>query len=124
MADILSTYYKSRYSIKDSAYNKAKFFTPNRIVKMNPDQTFKNLSPYGFYLSENNFILLPKKKLLPRLSIYSPEVIYGKMGSLTEYKETNKNVKKLIDKNVLNNSQKKSGENNLILRKNQVKIIL
>ena len=118
MADILSTYYKSRYSIKDSAYNKTKFFTPNRIVKMNPDQTFKNLSPYGFYLSENNFILLPKKKLLPRLSIYSPEVIYGKIGSLTEYKETNKNVKKLIDKNILNNSQKKSGENNSLNNQN------
>jgi len=69
MSDILSTYYKSNYAIKNNVYKKRNYYTPNKIVKIDTDRTMKNLSQYGFYLSENNFILLPKKKFLPRLTL-------------------------------------------------------
>ena len=82
MSDILSTYYKSSYSIKNNLYKRSNFYTPNKIVKINPDKTFQNLSSYGFYLSTNNLILIPKRKLLPRLDLYD---IYG-----TEYSKLKK----------------------------------
>ena len=69
MSDILSTYYKPNYAIKNNVYKKRNYYTPNKIVKIDTDRTMKNLSQYGFYLSENNFILLPKKKFLPRLTL-------------------------------------------------------
>ena len=69
MSDILSKYYKSNYAIKNNVYKKRNYYTPNKIVKIDTDRTMKNLSQYGFYLSENNFILLPKKKFLPRLTL-------------------------------------------------------
>jgi len=115
MSDILSTYYKSNYTIKDSLYKKWKFFTPNRITKINPDQTFKNLSPYGFYLSENNFILLSKQKLLPNLSIYNNRNYDLQKGSMTQSKEISSIIKKKIDTNPLKTFQKNKNDNNNFL---------
>ena len=96
MSDILSTYYKSHYTLKDSIYSKKKIFTPNRITKIHPDETFKNLSQFGFKLTENNLILMSRKKLLPNLTIYNTRNFQQK-ESLTqtqdigETKEKNQN---------------------------------
>lgn len=103
MTDILSTYYKSNYTIKDNAYKKRKFYTPNQITKINPDETFKNLSQYGFYLSANNFILLPKKKLLPNLTIYNTRNIHPTVQSLTQYQDISAIMKNNNDSNQTNN---------------------
>ena len=104
MSDILSTYYKSNYAIKNNVYNKRNYYTPNKIVKIDTDKTIKNLSQYGFYLSENNFILFPKKKkILPRLTING-----------TKYNS----IKKYLDET--NDSKKESNKtNNDILKKNK-----
>ena len=103
MSDILSTYCKSNYSIKNNVYKKRNYYTPNKIIKIDTDKTFKNLSQYGFYLSENNFILFPKrKKILPRLTINGTE-----FNSIKKYldetndfkKESNKTNNDILNKN-------------------------
>ena len=104
MSDILSTYYKSNYAIKNNVYNKRNYYTPNKIVKIDTDKTIKNLSQYGFYLSENNFILFPKKKkILPRLTINGT-----KYNSIKKYLEETNDSKKESNKT-----------NNDILKKNK-----
>ena len=121
MSDILSTYYKSNYTLKDSLYSKKKFYTPNRITKINPDETFKNLSQYGFKLSENNLILLSKKKLLPNLSIYNTRNYFLQGESLSrtqDISEINKNNK---IKN-LSNTFQKSKDNSSLINKNGKKL--
>ena len=121
MSDILSTYYKSNYTLKDSLYSKKKFYTPNRITKINPDETFKNLSQYGFKLSENNLILLSKKKLLPNLSIYNTRNYFQQGESLTQTQdisEINKNNKI----NNLSNTFQKSKDNSSLINKNGKKL--
>ena len=121
MSDILSTYYKSNYTLKDSLYSKKKFYTPNRITKINPDETFKNLSQYGFKLSENNLILLSKKKLLPNLSIYNTRNYFLQEESLTQTQdisEINKNNK--IQN--LSNTFQKSKDNSSLINKNGKKL--
>ena len=105
MSDILSTYYKSNYTIKGNIYKKKTFYTPNRITKINPDQTFKNLSPYGFYLSENNFILLSKKKLLPNLTLNAHKNFDLQKASMTQSKEISSIIKYSHDKNPLKTFQ-------------------
>ena len=103
MSDILSTFYKSNYTLKENTYYKKRnFYTPNKITKINPDQTFKNLSPYGFYLSENNFILLSKQKLLPTLSIYNTRNPLPNTESLTQSKDLSSIMKNKKDKNQIN----------------------
>ena len=103
MSDILSTFYKSNYTLKENTYcKKRNFYTPNKITKINPDQTFKNLSPYGFYLSENNFILLSKQKLLPTLSIYNTRNPLPNTESLTQSKDLSSIMKNKKDKNQIN----------------------
>ena len=99
MSDILSTYYKSNYTIKGNIYKKKTFYTPNRITKINPDQTFKNLSPYGFYLSENNFILLSKKKLLPNLTLNAYKNYDLQKSSMTQSKDISSIIKYIKNKN-------------------------
>ena len=114
MSDILSTYYKSNYAIKNSVYKKRNYYTPNKIVKIDTDRTMKNLSQYGFYLSENNFILLPKKKFLPRLTLngIEPNQIKDYLSktnfSKNESNKDNKDIKPIkinykTENNFLNN---------------------
>ena len=118
MSDILSTYYKSHYTLKDSIYSKKKIFTPNRITKIPPDETFKNLSQYGFKLTENNLILMSRKKLLPNLTIYNTRNFQQK-ESLTqtqhigETKEKNQNQ----NQNLSNTFQKSSEDTNSLINK-------
>ena len=116
MSDILSTYYKSSYSIKNNLYKKRNFYTPNRIVKISPDKIFQNLSPYGFYLSTNNFILLPKRKLLPRVDIYGTEYPQLTKESLTQTKDINK-----IQNNILNKKEEKKFDKIAINKQTKVK---
>ena len=114
MSDILSTYYKSNYAIKNNVYKKRNYYTPNKIVKIDTDRTMKNLSQYGFYLSENNFILLPKKKFLPRLTLngIEPNQIKDYLSktnfSKNESNKDNKDIKPIkinykTENNFLNN---------------------
>ena len=115
MSDILSTYYKSNYTLKDSLYSKKKFYTPNRITKINPDETFKNLSQYGFKLSENNLILLSKKKLLPNLSIYNTRNYFQQGESLTQTQDISEINKNNKIKNLSNTFQKSKDNSSLEL---------
>ena len=114
MSDILSTYYKSNYAIKNNVYKKRNYYTPNKIVTIDTDRTMKNLSQYGFYLSENNFILLPKKKFLPRLTLngIEPNQIKDYLSktnfSKNESNKDNKDIKPIkinykTENNFLNN---------------------
>ena len=114
MSDILSTYYKPNYAIKNNVYKKRNYYTPNKIVKIDTDRTMKNLSQYGFYLSENNFILLPKKKFLPRLTLngIEPNQIKDYLSktnfSKNESNKDNKDIKPIkinykTENNFLNN---------------------
>ena len=114
MSDILSKYYKSNYAIKNNVYKKRNYYTPNKIVKIDTDRTMKNLSQYGFYLSENNFILLPKKKFLPRLTLngIEPNQIKDYLSktnfSKNESNKDNKDIKPIkinykTENNFLNN---------------------
>ena len=121
MSDILSTYYKSNYTLKDSLYSKKKFYTPNRITKINPDETFKNLSQYGFKLSENNLILLSKKKLLPNLSIYNTRNYFQQGESLTQTQDISEINKNNNIKN-LSNTFQKSKDNSSLINKNGKKL--
>ena len=121
MSDILSTYYKSNYTLKDSLYSKKKFYTPNRITKINPDETFKNLSQYGFKLSENNLILLSKKKLLPNLSIYNTRNYFQQGESLTQTQDISEINKNNKIKN-LSNTFQKSKDNSSLINKNGKKL--
>ena len=121
MSDILSTYYKSNYTLKDSLYSKKKFYTPNRITKINPDETFKNLSQYGFKLSENNLILLSKKKLLPNLSIYNTRNYFLQGDSLTQTQDISEINKNNKIKN-LSNTFQKSKDNSSLINKNGKKL--
>ena len=121
MSDILSTYYKSNYTLKDSLYSKKKFYTPNRITKINPDETFKNLSQYGFKLSENNLILLSKKKLLPNLSIYNTRNYFLQGESLTQTQDISEINKNNKIKN-LSNTFQKSKDNSSLINKNGKKL--
>ena len=121
MSDILSTYYKSNYTLKDSLYSKKKFYTPNRITKINPDETFKNLSQYGFKLSENNLILLSKKKLLPNLSIYNTRNYFLQEESLTQTQDISEINKNNKIKN-LSNTFQKSKDNSSLINKNGKKL--
>lgn len=126
MSDILSTYYKSHYTLKDSIYSKKKIFTPNRITKIHPDETFKNLSQYGFKLSENNLILMSRKKLLPNLTIYNTRN-FQQRESLTQEQDIGETKKKNQNQNQnLSNTFQKSSEdtNSLINKKGQKQIIL
>ena len=111
---MLSTYYKSNYAIKNNVYKKRNYYTPNKIVKIDTDRTMKNLSQYGFYLSENNFILLPKKKFLPRLTLngIEPNQIKDYLSktnfSKNESNKDNKDIKPIkinykTENNFLNN---------------------
>ena len=115
MSDILSTYYKSNYTIKGNIYKKKTFYTPNRITKINPDQTFKNLSPYGFYLSENNFILLSKKKLLPNLTLNTYKNYDLQKSSMTQSKDISSIIKYKKDKNPLKTFQENKSIKNKFL---------
>ena len=121
MSDILSTYYKSNYTLKDSLYSKKKFYTPYRITKINPDETFKNLSQYGFKLSENNLILLSKKKLLPNLSIYNTRNYFQQGESLTQTQDISEINKNNKIKN-LSNTFQKSKDNSSLINKNGKKL--
>ena len=121
MSDILSTYYKSNYTLKDSLYSKKKFYTPNRITKINPDETFKNLSQYGFKLSENNLILLSKKKLLPNLSIYNTRNYFQQGESLTQTQDISEINNNNKVKN-LSNTFQKSKDNSSLINKNGKKL--
>ena len=121
MSDILSTYYKSNYTLKDSLYSKKKFYTPNRITKINPDETFKNLSQYGFKLSENNLILLTTKKLLPNLSIYNTRNYFLQEESLTQTQDISEINKNNKIKN-LSNTFQKSKDNSSLINKNGKKL--
>ena len=114
MSDILSTYYKPNYAIKNNVYKKRNYYTPNKIVTIDTDRTMKNLSQYGFYLSENNFILLPKKKFLPRLTLngIEPNQIKDYLSktnfSKNESNKDNKDIKPIkinykTENNFLNN---------------------
>ena len=114
MSDILSKYYKPNYAIKNNVYKKRNYYTPNKIVKIDTDRTMKNLSQYGFYLSENNFILLPKKKFLPRLTLngIEPNQIKDYLSktnfSKNESNKDNKDIKPIkinykTENNFLNN---------------------
>ena len=122
MSDILSTYYKSNYSIKNNVYKKRYYYTPNKIVREDTDKTIKNLSQYGFYLSENNFILLPKKDLLPRLTINGTEYhqikkVLNESNDIKKVRNKNNN-----DINRVNIHFKNRTENNFLNKnKNDIK---
>ena len=119
MSDILSTYYKSNYAIKNNVYKKRNYYTPNKIVKIDTDRTMKNLSQYGFYLSENNFILLPKKKFLPRLTLNGIE-----SNQIKDYlSKTNfsKNESNKDNKDIKPIKINYKTENNFLNNKNDVK---
>ena len=119
MSDILSTYYKPNYAIKNNVYKKRNYYTPNKIVKIDTDRTMKNLSQYGFYLSENNFILLPKKKFLPRLTLNGIE-----SNQIKDYlSKTNfsKNESNKDNKDIKPIKINYKTENNFLNNKNDVK---
>lgn len=119
MSDILSTYYKLNYAIKNNVYKKRNYYTPNKIVKIDTDRTMKNLSQYGFYLSENNFILLPKKKFLPRLTLNGIE-----SNQIKDYlSKTNfsKNESNKDNKDIKPIKINYKTENNFLNNKNDVK---
>ena len=119
MSDILSKYYKSNYAIKNNVYKKRNYYTPNKIVKIDTDRTMKNLSQYGFYLSENNFILLPKKKFLPRLTLNGIE-----SNQIKDYlSKTNfsKNESNKDNKDIKPIKINYKTENNFLNNKNDVK---
>ena len=119
MSDILSTYYKSSYSIKNNLYKRNNFYTPNKIVKISPDKTFQKLSPYGFYLSTNNLILIPKRKLLPRLDIndiYGTEYLKLKKEPLGQSKDIDK-----IKNNILNKKEEKKSDKITINKQLKIK---
>ena len=119
MSDILSTYYKSNYAIKNNVYKKRNYYTPNKIVTIDTDRTMKNLSQYGFYLSENNFILLPKKKFLPRLTLNGIE-----SNQIKDYlSKTNfsKNESNKDNKDIKPIKINYKTENNFLNNKNDVK---
>ena len=123
MSDILSTYYKSNYAIKNNVYNRRNYYTPNKIVKIDTDKTIKNLSQYGFYLSENNIILFPKnKKILPRLTINGTKFNSNKRYLDEIYdikKESNKTNNDILNKN----KNDVNNYNDLIKLKNELKDI-
>ena len=119
MSDILSTYYKSNYSIKNNVYKKRNYYTPNKIVKIDTDRTMKNLSQYGFYLSENNFILLPKKKFLPRLTLNGIES--NQIKDYLSKTNFNKNESNKDNKDIKPIKINYKTENNFLNNKNDVK---
>ncbi len=64
MSDILSSYYNTYFSKNHSINETINLLTPDRIIINKPDLTARNLSPYGIYLSEKNFLLIKRKKTL------------------------------------------------------------
>jgi hypothetical protein len=62
MSDILSNYYKTFYPKTKKLHTMENFFTPNKNLNLKTDVTAQHLSPYGIYLSENNTLLISKKK--------------------------------------------------------------
>lgn len=119
MSDILSTYYKPNYAIKNNVYKKRNYYTPNKIVKIDTDRTMKNLSQYGFYLSENNFILLPKKKFLPRLTLNGIES--NQIKDYLSKTNFNKNESNKDNKDIKPIKINYKTENNFLNNKNDVK---
>ena len=119
MSDILSTYYKSNYAIKNNVYKKRNYYTPNKIVTIDTDRTMKNLSQYGFYLSENNFILLPKKKFLPRLTLNGIEP--NQIKDYLSKTNFNKNESNKDNKDIKPIKINYKTENNFLNNKNDVK---
>ena len=119
MSDILSKYYKSNYAIKNNVYKKRNYYTPNKIVKIDTDRTMKNLSQYGFYLSENNFILLPKKKFLPRLTLNGIES--NQIKDYLSKTNFNKNESNKDNKDIKPIKINYKTENNFLNNKNDVK---
>lgn len=119
MSDILSTYYKPNYAIKNNVYKKRNYYTPNKIVKIDTDRTMKNLSQYGFYLSENNFILLPKKKFLPRLTLNGIEP--NQIKDYLSKTNFNKNESNKDNKDIKPIKINYKTENNFLNNKNDVK---
>ena len=119
MSDILSTYYKSNYAIKNNVYKKRNYYTPNKIVTIDTDRTMKNLSQYGFYLSENNFILLPKKKFLPRLTLNGIES--NQIKDYLSKTNFNKNESNKDNKDIKPIKINYKTENNFLNNKNDVK---
>ena len=119
MSDILSTYYKPNYAIKNNVYKKRNYYTPNKIVKIDTDRTMKNLSQYGFYLSENNFILLPKKKFLPRLTLNGIES--NQIKDYLSKTSFNKNESNKDNKDIKPIKINYKTENNFLNNKNDVK---
>ena len=119
MSDILSKYYKSNYVIKNNVYKKRNYYTPNKIVTIDTDRTMKNLSQYGFYLSENNFILLPKKKFLPRLTLNGIES--NQIKDYLSKTNFNKNESNKDNKDIKPIKINYKTENNFLNNKNDVK---
>ena len=119
MSDILSTYYKPNYAIKNNVYKKRNYYTPNKIVTIDTDRTMKNLSQYGFYLSENNFILLPKKKFLPRLTLNGIES--NQIKDYLSKTNFNKNESNKDNKDIKPIKINYKTENNFLNNKNDVK---
>ena len=119
MSDILSKYYKPNYAIKNNVYKKRNYYTPNKIVKIDTDRTMKNLSQYGFYLSENNFILLPKKKFLPRLTLNGIES--NQIKDYLSKTNFNKNESNKDNKDIKPIKINYKTENNFLNNKNDVK---
>ena len=68
MSDILTNYYTSYYNNNYIFKDNESFYTPNKRLRFKTDLTAKKLSSFGIYLSENNILLISRKKGLKPLS--------------------------------------------------------
>ena len=99
MADILSNFYRTNYK-KNNINNNV--LTPTRNLKLKTDTTAQHLSPHGIYLSENNTLLISKKKYISPLSLTLTKQLNIKNNN---YLLFNSNLKTQI--NNINGKEKK-----------------
>ena len=85
MSDILSNFYKTYYHYNKTINTNNNFLTPHNKLRIKTDNTARNLSTHGIYLSENNTLLISRKNKFKPLTL-------NKKIKIQNYKSIENNI--------------------------------
>ena len=105
MSDILSKFYKTFYNRSKAINIKENLFIPKKNLGIKTDIGATNLCPYGIYLSDNNTLLISRKKVLP-LSLSMNRNLISKKCKSSEKSQIEKENKIEQEKNLTSKSNK------------------
>ena len=92
MSDILSNFYKTYYHYNKTINTNNNFLTPHNKLRVKTDNTARNLSPHGIYLSENNTLLISRKNKFKPLTLNKKIKIQNYKSIENDINNQNKNL--------------------------------